>query len=168
MDKTSKIVRYPLRLRLDAILAPILSIGIGVDILYLGYGTIKMWNDLILFKFQCIAEILGLLSAIFFIAMSRSIWFNLYSYRVDGDAIEVIPPFFGRHKLIDLVKVSKISTFVVFGEYRFTGARVGHILTTEDGESIKLSEALPLWGWISDQCNVSPEPRPNPWWEITR
>jgi len=155
-------------------MAVILGVFIGADFSCLAGRTIS--NHALrhaspaLFALGCaILMLLGLSFTLFCLVAARSMWFYLYAYRVDDNRVEVTTPFLGKRYSIDLSKVRRITTFVVFGADRSANGRIGHMLMGEDGCCVKLSEALSSWGWISSQCSsASIEPRPHPWWEIIR
>jgi hypothetical protein len=168
-----RIETYPLCLRVTPIIATVLCVFVTTTALYIGSGIVlqQQWRTLspVILILQCASvTLLWIPFAVLLLAVARSTWFYLYSYRIDNSTIEAIGPFFGKPISIDFARVSKISAFIIFGEHRFTSARVGHLLEGEHGLHIKVSEALPCWEWIQDQCRVASfEPRPAPWWEIT-
>ena len=118
-----------------------------------------------LIVFAGIAPIIIVLS----LAAVRSTWFYLYRYRYTDSTLEAFDPILRKGWLVCLDEVSKIRTFVVFGQSQPGPSRMGHLLETKGGYGVKLSEALPIWPDIANRCvGVTVEERPMPWWEVRR
>lgn len=99
--------------------------------------------------------LLTLLVVLFAGHNARVNWFFLHSYRYADDCITEIDRVLRRTVSLNLCDVRVLREFAVLGNHPPLWRR-GHALVAADGRTVRLSEALPLWGEVEGRIQGVP------------
>lgn len=171
MSDTTGYVRNPVRLIVDLVLALVGSVLFTLGAVVSGWRMIwcliqtQPYIDYLLLLVRASSTLIFLTLSVLAILGVRSMWFVQYKYRLIDGTLEAIDPILRKRWVVEIDAVRCVRGFDVLQGSHDIRSRTGHLLDVQDGITVPVSEALPLWPEIAKRCsNALFQEAKMPWW----
>lgn len=169
MIASEEYVGYPMRYKLAPVMAAMLFVFFAVVGAYLWWETLVRLLahrlDYVLLACHMLLAFAAVpLLAWLSLSLTRQMWYFLYRYSYDGLFLHAFDPVLRKGQSIRLCAVTEVREFTVPAGPVGDPARNGYLLR-ENNNCLRISEVLPLWSLIQEQCQSAQwQHAPKPWW----
>lgn len=150
-------IRYPLGLRLNVLVPVLMEVMGAFEVVYLSLDAVRghMANRIdyigLALASRLVLVLMAVASVTLFHWFTRHMWLFTYGFDLVGNSLEVLDAILRRRWVVQLDRVSTVSTFRILGPHG-EAATSGYMLEAPDGTSVTLSGALPIINEILQKC----------------